>query len=67
MQLADKLPEVPKQPQIKLIQEEKKVAMKDWPLVMIVDDDQMNIEVMKTMLLSQSVNSDTAMSGAEAL
>ena len=34
---------------------------------MIVDDDVMNIEVMKAMLESQSVPTDSAMSGPQAL
>ena len=38
-----------------------------YPLVLIVDDDQMNIEVIKAMLEDQDVVTDTALSGNAAL
>lgn len=41
--------------------------MSNSPEVLIVDDDLMNIEVIKAMLSMQNTESDTAMSGIEAL
>ena len=38
-----------------------------WPSVLVVDDDAMNIEVIKTMLVTLGVQCDTKMSGVEAL
>ena len=40
---------------------------KEWPSVLVVDDDVMNIEVMKTMLASQGVLCDTSMNGMDAI
>ena len=39
----------------------------EWPSVLVIDDDAMNIEVMKTMLRAQQVLCDTSMNGMDAL
>ena len=38
-----------------------------YPAVLVVDDDMMNIEVMRAMLFSKKIDSDYALKGTEAL
>ena len=42
-------------------------ASDEFPVVLIVDDDAMNIEVMQTMLKVKAVKTEVAMSGPQAL
>lgn len=42
-------------------------AQNRFPLILVVDDDQMNIEVMEQMLQSADFSCDTALSGQAAL
>ena len=44
-----------------------RIVMSKEAQVLVVDDEALNIEVLKSMLISLNVQCDSALSGAEAL
>ena len=44
-----------------------KASFKEYPPVLVVDDDMMNIEVMSSMLLARGINSESALNGNLAI